>query len=381
MDIKDYKSGTYEQQYEYESFIPTKVYIQWKVEEPELVDLLGEANRLIGSLDAYSDLVPNVDFFIKMHITKEATTSSKIEGTQTSFEEAFIDETLVDPERRDDWQEVNNYIRAINFAIKELESLPISERLIKRVHAILLEGARGKQKLPGQFRKSQNWIGSNLNQAVFIPPIHTKVPALMSDLERLINAEALDDKIVVPHLIRIAIIHYQFETIHPFLDGNGRIGRLLITLYLMDKNILKKPTLYLSEYFEKNRRDYYDMLTAVRKRNELTEWVKFFLHGVIETSKNSIEAFKGIIQLRQHIEFEVLPKLGRRHQYAQVLINSMYGQPVMTGHQIAKVIERHPSTANRLINELIKLDILVELTGFNRNRIFAFKPYIALFNM
>ena len=378
-DIREFQSGTQEAQYDYKSFVPSTVYRSWTVEDPEIVHLLGEANRLIGSLDAYADLVPNIDYFIKMHITKEATTSSKIEGTQTSFEEAMIPQSDVHPERRDDWQEVNNYIRAINYAIAQLEGLPISERLIKQIHAILLEGARGKNKLPGQLRKSQNWIGSSLKNATFIPPDHNRVPRLMSDLEKLINSESLEDGIIVPHLIRIAIIHYQFETIHPFLDGNGRMGRLLITLYLIEKKILTKPTLYLSDYFEKNRRDYYEMLTIVRTKNDLSAWIRFFLLGVIETAKSSIETFKGIIALRQRIEYEVLPQLGRRQTDAQTLINWMYGHPIMSGTAIAQVIEKHPSSSNRLIDTLIELEVLSELTGYQRNRIYAFTPYIQLF--
>ena len=378
--ISDFAAGVKEQQYEYQSFLPNNVYNQWLIQDHELILEIGEANRLLGSLDAYADLVPNIDYFIKMHITKEATTSSKIEGTKTSFEEALLTDVVdLDPEKRDDWLEVNNYIRVVNHSINQLDKLPISSRLIKNVHAILLEGARGKNKLPGEFRNSQNWIGNSLKNAIYIPPTHPHIANLMSDLENLINAELLDDKISVPHLIRIAIIHYQFETIHPFLDGNGRIGRLLITLYFIEKRILKRPTLYLSDYFERHRREYYNRLTAVREKNDLSGWIKFFLKGVIETSKNSIQTFQDIINLRQHIELEILPQIGRRQKDAQLLINALYGQPIMDGNTIAKVLDKHPSSSNRLINEMVALDLLKETTGYKRNRTFIFWPYVEIF--
>jgi Fic family protein len=379
-DIHDFESGKWIQQYEYKSFSPNSINHQWIISNPSLQHLLSEANRHLGRLDAFSELIPDIDFFIKMHITKEATVSSKIEGTQTSFEEALIKLEDINPEKRDDWKEVHCYIDAINQAIEELKKLPISNRLIRQTHKTLLQGVRGKDKLPGEYRKSQNWIGKSLKDAVFVPPIHDEIPDLMHDLEQFANADLIEESTDVPHLIKIALIHYQFETIHPFLDGNGRMGRLLITLYLIDKGLLNKPTLYLSEYFEHYRREYYDNLMLVRTKNDLTNWLCFFLIGVIETAKNSITTFQNIIKLRNEIEFNKLILLGKKQTDAKRLINELYKQPILDGMQVADLLGVHASTANRLITDFQNLGILKEMTGYKRNRIYCFEEYIALFN-
>lgn len=208
-NISDFTAGVWLQQFEYKSFMPERINAEWILSDNALQVLLSEADREIGRLDAFSTLIPDVDFFIKMHITKEATVSSKIEGTQTSFEEAFVKEDAIDLERRDDWQEVNNYVQAINFAIEQMNVLPLSTRLIQQTHRILLSGARGKDKLPGEYRKSQNWIGSSLKHASFVPPPHDTIHELMQDLENFINIELGNVPIEIPHLIKIAIIHYQ----------------------------------------------------------------------------------------------------------------------------------------------------------------------------
>lgn len=374
-DIKNFKAGTWLKQIEYKSFSPNHIHESWVLSDPAILTLLSQADRNLGRLDAFSDLVPDIDFFIKMHITKEATVSSKIEGTQTSFQEALAKEEDLDPERRDDWQEVHAYIEAMNQATQDMEKLPISTRLIRKTHAVLLDGVRGKEKLPGEFRNSQNWIGPGLKHAIFIPPVHTEVHGLMSDLEKFIH----DDHLQIPHLVKIAMVHYQFETIHPFLDGNGRIGRLLITLYLLDKGLLKYPTLYLSDYFERNRRDYYDNLMRVRENDAMGEWIAFFLKGVIETTESGIRTFQEIIRLRERYEFKELIKLGKKQADAKRLIKALYSQPIVDVGQVEKMLDVHNSTANRMIRDIQELGILEELTGFKRNRIFAFKEYINLF--
>jgi Fic family protein len=374
-DIKDFKAGTWLKQLEYKSFSPNPIHEAWIVIDPVLQSLLSQADRNLGKLDAFSDLVPDIDFFIKMHVTKEATVSSKIEGTQTSFQEALARKEDLEPERRDDWQEVHAYLEAMNQAIRSMEALPISTRLIRMTHAVLLNGVRGQEKLPGEFRTSQNWIGPSLRHAIFVPPMHTEIHGLMGDLEKFIN----DDGLMVPHLVKIAMIQYQFETIHPFLDENGRIGRLLITLYLLEKGLLKYPTLYLSDFFERNRRDYYDYLMRVREQDNMSDWIAFFLKGVIETTESGIRAFQEIIRLREKYEFKELIKLGKKQGDAKRLITELYRQPIVDIGQVEKILHVHNSTANRLIRDFQELGILEELTGFKRNRVFAFQEYISLF--
>lgn len=376
MDLQDFISGEYIKQIEYKSFSPEKINHKWIISTPEVNKLLAEANRLIGELNAFSQIIPDVDFFITMHILKEATTSSRIEGTKTNMEEALVKEEDIKPEKRDDWAEVQNYIKAINTSIEELEKLPISNRLIKNTHRILLSGVRGKHKIPGEFRASQNWIGATLKDAIFIPPHHSEVIELMSDLEKFIN----EDEYHVPHLIKIAIVHYQFETIHPFLDGNGRLGRLLITLYLVSNDVLKKPSLYLSDFFEKNKGYYYDNLMTVRLTSNLTQWIKFFLVGVIETSKESIQVFKDIIALKTDIETKRLPTLGSKVEKAQLLLKQLFQVPITDSKQISEFLQISPSTANRLIKDLIQLNILSELTGYKRNRKYMFREYFRIFH-
>lgn len=378
-DLTEFIAGNWVQRLEYKSFTPEKINLQWLISDSNLQFLLSEADRELGRLDAFSTLIPDVDFFIKMHITKEATVSNKIEGTQTSFEEALTKVEDIHPEKRDDWKEVHNYIDAINQAIEELKSLPISNRLIKQTHQTVLSGVRGKEKLPGEFRSSQNWIGNSLKNAIFVPPKHDEIPDLMYDLELFANSELSESSIKVPHLIKIALIHYQFETIHPFLDGNGRIGRLLITIYLIDKKLLHYPTLYLSYFFEKNRRDYYEKLTLVRTENKLSDWLAFFLEGVIETAKSSIATFQNIIALRENIERNLLPTLGKKQKDASNLIKFLYKSPITDGNQIAETMGFHASTANRMIRDFEQLGLLKELTGYKRNRIYVFEPYLNLF--
>ncbi|MCO6056260.1 Fic family protein [Pseudomonas sp. MOB-449] len=310
-----------------------------------------------------------------MHIAKEANTSSRIEGTQTQMDEAIMRKEQVAPEKRDDWQEVQNYIEAINTAIKGLKHLPLSIRLLKQTHALLMQGVRGDHKLPGEFRTSQNWIGgSNLNNAVFVPPHPDEVPELMSDLEKFWHNE----QVQVPDLIRIALSHYQFETIHPFLDGNGRIGRLLITLYLVDKGLLHKPALYLSDFFERNRGAYYDALTVVRSSNDLVHWLRFFLTAVVETADSSKNTFLAIMALRQDVEHHILG-LGGRAENAKKLLLYLYQRPMLSVNEAAEHLGVTHQSANTLIKKLEQMKILVETTGYGRNRLYMFKRYFELF--
>lgn len=373
--LSRFKSGNWQKQFEYHSFLPTKVDSDWNIDDNEVLDLLSRADRKIGELNAFATLIPDVDFFIKMHITKEATLSSKIEGTQTHVEEALMKEQDIDPEKRNDWTEVQNYIQAINGAINALEKLPISNRLLRQTHDVLMQGVRGKHKQPGRYRISQNWIGgASIKDATFIPPHPDNVEELMADLELFINNQTK-----LPPLIKAAIAHYQFETIHPFLDGNGRLGRLLIVLYLVDAGVLQKPSLYLSAFFEKNKALYYDNLTNVRMKNNMVQWLKYFLVGVYDTAENSINTFKAIISLRQKIESEQIITLGKKYALAGRYLMLLFKNPIVDAADTSQLLDINIATANRLIADFTRLNILKEITGFKRNRMFAFTDYIDLF--
>lgn len=373
--MKDFKAGHQVNQGYYKSFQPNQINKNWEIAEMEVFQLLSKADRQLGRLDMYSEYV-NIDLFISMHIAKEATQSSKIEGTQTNMEEAFLNREDVAFEKRDDWEEVQNYISAMNEAVKMLHTLPFSSRLIKQTHKILLQGVRGEHKLPGEYRSSQNWIGgATINDAVFIPPVHTSINELMSDIEKFAN----DELNPLPDLLKIALIHYQFETIHPFLDGNGRVGRLLITLYLVSKGILKQPILYLSDFFERNRTLYYDNLMRARTHNDLAQWCKFFLAGVIETAKNGVNTFNGILQLQKSTE-EKIGSLGVRSGDAKKVIDYLYSKPVIDANAVVKIIEKSPASAYKLISILEELMIIKEITGSQRGRLYIFKDYLDLFN-
>jgi Fic family protein len=375
MKLEEFIAGHYKQQYQYKSFTPSLINDVWTWEDPQINTLLEQAARSLSELNAFSLIVPDVALFIQMHIAKEANTSSRIEGTRTQMDEAVMDQEQVDPEKREDWQEVQNYIQAMNDALDELTRLPLSNRLLRKTHAILLQGVRGEHKSPGQFRRSQNWIGgSSLRNAIYIPPAHDEVPELMSDLEKFWH----NDQIEVPHLIRVAISHYQFETIHPFLDGNGRIGRLLITLYLISHRILDKPSLYLSDFFERNRGAYYDALTTVRVSGDLIHWIKFFLTAIIQTAEKGQKTFRNILTLRNQVNGKIV-SLGRKANNARKLIMHLYQKPVLSGSAISKLLDLTPRAGNALVNDLVRLDILKEITGFKRNRIFSFEEYLGLF--
>jgi Fic family protein len=375
MKLEDFKAGSYRQQSQYQSFTPTSVNHVWYWQDPQINTLLESATRNLSELNAFSLLVPDVDLYIQMHIVKEANTSSRIEGTRTQMDEAIMDQEQIDPERRDDWQEVQNYIQAMNEALDELSRLPLSNRLLKKTHGILLQDVRGENKMPGEFRRSQNWIGgSNLKDAVYIPPGHDELLELMADLEKFWH----NDQIEVPHLIRIAISHYQFETIHPFLDGNGRIGRLLITLYLVSNGFLSKPSLYLSDFFERHRVAYYDSLTSVRISDNLIQWIKFFLTAIIKTAEKGQQTFRDILNIRDKMAGKIV-SLGRKAENARKLIMHLYRKPVLSGAAAPQLLGVTPRAANALINDLERLNVLKEITGFKRNRIYVFEEYLRLF--
>lgn len=370
-----FESGKYIQQYEYKSFSPCSINRQFAISNPKINVLLEKAGRLLGELNAFSRSVPDIDFYLFMLVAKEATISSRIEGTRTLIDEAIMPEEEILPERKDDWQEVRNYINAMNFAVGHLSELPISTRLIKKVHELLLERGRGEKKHPGEIRTSQNWIGgSTPSNAFYVPPVAEQVPELMADLEKFWHNEELD----VPLLVKIAISHYQFETIHPFLDGNGRIGRLLIILQLIESGILKKPSLYLSEFFEENKKLYYDSLTLVREKNDIEQWILFFLQGVCQTAAKTIETFENIDKLRNECEEKIIT-LGRKAEKGHELLKHLYSHVYINVDEVAKLLGMTYPTANNLVSDFVELGILREVTKQKSYRKFLFDRYLKLF--
>jgi Fic family protein len=373
--MKDFKSGNYINQGYYKSFQPDFVDRQWCVDNMEIMQLLSQADRELGRLDMYSNYIPNIELFISMHVLKEATQSSKIEGTQTNIEEALLDKEDVPLDKRDDWEEVQNYINAMDAAIKALDRLPFSSRLIKETHNVLMQGVRGSKKQPGEFRLSQNWIGgATINDAIFVPPVHTSIQELMADIEKFVH----NDNKYFPELLKIGIVHYQFETIHPFLDGNGRVGRLMIPLYLVSKGILRKPILYLSDFLERNRTLYYDNLMRAREKNDIDQWLKFFLVGIIETAKNGIETFDNILGLQKEVDKKI-QTLGSRAANAQKVVNQLYHKPIVNAEKVAGIADISLPSAYLLIRELERLEIIKEITGGQRKKVYMFEDYLKIF--
>ena len=376
MKLEEYKSGEYIKMNDYKAFIPSRINYNWGWDDTKLDKLLAEANRQIGELNAYSLLIPNVDIYIKMHVKIEANKSSRIEGTRTTVEEDLLDVADINPEKRDDWEEVQNYVKATNYGVERIkEGFPVCTRLIREIHEILMQGVRGEHKTPGEFRTSQNWIGGSMpSTAVYVPPPHTEIAEYLTDFEKFINDEEID----TPDLIKIAILHYQFESIHPFLDGNGRIGRLLIPLYIQSKGMLEKPCLYVSDYIERNKDTYYDMRTRVRTHNDMIGWIKFFLEAVIETSKTAKDKFRKVVELTMEMD-KVIMNLPVKPENAKKVIDVLYNEPVINRKKLIELTGMKSSTLKDTINALLKNNIIEETTGYSRNQIFAFQNYIDLF--
>ena len=376
MKLEEYKSGEYVKMNDYKAFIPRKINYNWGWDDTKLDKLLAEANRQIGELNAYSLLIPNVDLYIKMHVKIEANKSSRIEGTRTTVEEDLLDVIDINPEKRDDWEEVQNYVKATNYGVERIKNgFPVCTRLIRELHKILMQGVRGEHKTPGEFRTSQNWIGGSMpSNAVYVPPPHTEITECLTDFEKFINNEEID----TPDLIKIAILHYQFESIHPFLDGNGRIGRLLIPLYIQSKGMLDKSCLYISDYIERNKDTYYDMLSRVRTHNDMISWIKFFLEAVIETSKTAKDKFRSVVELTMEMD-KVIMDLPVKPENAKKVLDVLYDEPIVSRKKILELVDIKPTTLNVCINALKEKNIIIETTGYSRNQVFAFQKYIDLF--
>ncbi len=370
-----YSAGNLIKRAGFRSFEPSEIDRPWKIDSPIVQEALSRADRHLGRLDMFSEYVPDLDLFIRMHVAKEATKSSRIEDTRTEIDEVILPEEEIDKERRDDWVEVNNYILAMRHSMDALERLPFSTRLLREAHGVLMKGVRGADKMPGEYRVSQNWLGgSNPGNARFVPPDQANVPDLMGDLETF----AHNDDLHLPPLLRVAIMHYQFETIHPFLDGNGRIGRLMIPLYLISSGILKQPVLFLSDFLERNREEYYERLSRVRDQNDLSGWLHFFLDGVTETAKAGVQTFDQVLKLKRHWDEEIA-SWKPRSVHAGELFTHMFKNPAINASQVCELCSVSPATAYSLIERFVTCGLLREITGAKRGKLYIFEPYIALF--
>lgn len=379
-DNKRERAGGYvRQQSGYRAFIPKPLPPNPPIElNGSLRTLLSQADYSLGRLDGAILTLPNPDLFVFMYVRKEAVLSSQIEGTQSSLQNVLAAEArLFDSDAPGDVNEVINYVRAMNYGLERLTTLPVSVRLIREIHAELLRGVRGGEHTPGELRTSQNWIGSpgcSLSQATFVPPPPHEVPQALADLERFLHAQ--DD---LPVLIRVGLAHAQFETIHPFLDGNGRIGRLLITFLLVEKGLLRKPVLYLSHYFKRHRAEYYEYLQAVRDAGDWESWLDFFLRGVIEVSEEASRTAAAILGMREEYRVNITEQLGRAAANGHRTMDKLFEQPIVTVGTVREWLGVTQAGANNLVRRLVGAGVLREITGYARNRRFRFEPYLRLF--
>lgn len=356
----------------YKSFRPTPLPPEIYVDN-EMVSLLTEATKALATLDTLSSYIPNMNLFVTMYIRKEALLSSQIEGTQATLEDVL--DPLIEKNANQDVADVVNYIKATEFALERMNTLPLCNRLIKETHAVLMSGVRGQEKNPGEFRMSQNWIGaagSSLKDARYIPPNTEDMANAMSDLEKYINS---DD--VLDLLIQVALLHYQFETIHPFLDGNGRIGRLLITLFLMEKQVLSSPALYISYYLKKNRIEYYDRMSEVRNKDNYEQWIKFFLRAIKESAEEAVDTIKKLSTLHE-ANLEKITSMGRAAKNARAVFDYLERNPIIDIGKTAEELDLAFSTVSLAVNRLVEAGILNQTNNANRNRVFAYEDYLAI---
>ena len=363
----------------YSAFLPAPLPPKPPLQmDDEILALVSHADRALGRLDGSIQTLPDPDLFVFMYIRKEAVFSSQIEGTQSSLDDVLEAEAQVfNPQRPQDVQEVLNYVKALRFGLEPLVELPVSVRLIREIHARLLEGTRGRERNPGELRNTQNWIGpagSTLNEASFIPPPPDAVPEALGQLESFLHQTD-----PMPTLVKIGLAHAQFETIHPFLDGNGRMGRLLITFLLCERKILHQPVLYLSHHLKQYRNQYYDLLQSIRDNGNWEDWIKFFLSAVAEVSQEATQTARRIVCLREEHRRIITENFGRTAANGLKVLERLFSHPIISVNVLAKQTNISFTAANQLMRRFIEHDILTEMTGHVRNRLFRYRPYIDLF--
>jgi len=362
----------------YRAFLPAPLPPNPPLRMDDLQAPLAEASHALGRLDGAVLTLPDPDLFVLMYVRKEAVLSSQIEGTQSSLQDLLEAEArILSPDRPADVREVINYVNAMNSGLERLASLPVSVRLIREIHERLLKGVRGHKLTPGELRRSQNWIGPGgctLNEATFVPPPPDAVPQALGDLERFLHEK--DD---LPVLVKVGLAHAQFETIHPFLDGNGRVGRLLITFLLCERGVLHKPVLYLSHYFKRYRQDYYDRLQAVRDAGDWEGWLGFFLRGVTDVSAQATETVRRILALRERRREQITQSFGRAAGNGLKVLEQLFRTPIISVKKVQTITKTEFPAANELVQRLVRLGVLKEITGQARNRQFRFEEYVQVF--
>jgi len=373
------RAGRYVQQPAgYRAFLPAPLPPNPPLRMDDLQAPLAEASHALGRLDGSVLTLPDPDLFVLMYVRKEAVLSSQIEGTQSSLQDLLEAEARIfSPDRPADVREVINYVQAMNYGLERLTTLPVSVRLIREIHERLLKGVRGHKLTPGELRRSQNWIGPGgctLNEATFVPPPPDAVPQALSDLERFLHEK--DD---LPVLVKVGLAHAQFETIHPFLDGNGRVGRLLITFLLCERGVLHKPVLYLSHYFKRHRQEYYDRLQAVRDAGDWEGWLGFFLRGVVDVSAQATETARRILALRERRREQITQSFGRAAGNGLKVLEQLFRTPIISVKKVQTITKTTFPAANQLVQRLVQLGVLKEVTGQARNRQFRFEEYVQLF--
>ncbi len=373
------RAGRYVQQPTgYRAFLPAPLPPNPPLRMDDLQAPLAEASLALGRLDGAVLTLPDPDLFVLMYVRKEAVLSSQIEGTQSSLQDLLEAEARIfSPERPADVREVINYVHAMNYGLERLATLPVSVRLIREIHERLLKGVRGHKLTPGELRRSQNWIGPGgctLNEATFVPPPPDAVPQALGDLERFLHEK--DD---LPVLVKVGLAHAQFETIHPFLDGNGRVGRLLITFLLCERGVLHKPVLYLSHYFKRHRQEYYDRLQAVRDAGDWEGWLGFFLRGMTDVSAQATETARRILALREMRREQITQSFGRAAGNGLKVLEQLFRTPIISVKKVQTITKTEFPAANQLVQRLVQLGVLKEITGQARNRQFRFEEYVQLF--
>ena len=356
----------------YKSFRPSPLPPEIEM-DAEMIELLTSATKSLSALDTMSTYIPNMNLFVSMYVRKEALLSSQIEGTQATLEDVL--DPMVEKNANQNVADVINYIKATEYALERIKTLPLCSRLIKETHEVLLGGVRGEEKNPGEFRISQNWIGaqgSSLKNARYIPPNVEDMTEAISDLEKYIN---FDDSLDV--LIQAALIHYQFETIHPFLDGNGRVGRLLITLFLMEKKALNSPSLYISYYLKKNRIEYYDRMSEVRNKDNYEQWIKFFLRAIAESSDEAVDTIKKLSDLHNK-NVELISNMGKASKNVQIIFDYLEKNPIIDTRKTSEDLGVSYSTVSRVIAKLEECGILKQTDNASRNRVFAYEDYLEI---